>query len=105
MSGGTRGVAATMSITSALGLVRVGANVELNFGGRQVVDGVFQPQEKETGPRFINDLASRMEPRLVSTKTFETTSAPMINSAARIASSRGAQPLSQSARRALARAR
>ncbi len=48
VSGGTRGVAGIMAITSALGLVRVGANVELNFGGKQVVDGVFQPQEKET---------------------------------------------------------
>ena len=47
VSGGTRGVAAIMPITSALGLVRVGANVELNFGGAQVVDGVFQPKEKE----------------------------------------------------------
>jgi NAD(P)H-dependent FMN reductase len=47
VSGGTRGVVAIMSITSALGLVRVGANVEMNFGGKQVVDGVFQPQEKE----------------------------------------------------------
>jgi NAD(P)H-dependent FMN reductase len=49
VSGGTRGVAGLMSVTSALGLVRVGANVELPFGGRQVVDGVFQPQEKEIG--------------------------------------------------------
>jgi NAD(P)H-dependent FMN reductase len=48
VSGGTRGVADIMTVTSALGLVRVGANVELNFGGRQVVDGVFQPGEKET---------------------------------------------------------
>ena len=47
VSGGTRGVADIMTVTSALGLVRVGANVELNFGGRQVVDGVFQPGEKE----------------------------------------------------------
>lgn len=47
VSGGTRGVASLMPITSALGLVRVGANVELNFGGKQVVDSVFQPQEKE----------------------------------------------------------
>jgi NAD(P)H-dependent FMN reductase len=47
VSGGTRGVAAIMPITSALGLVRVGANVELNFGGAQVVDGVFQPNDKE----------------------------------------------------------
>jgi NAD(P)H-dependent FMN reductase len=48
VSGGTRGVADIMTVTSALGLVRVGANVELNFGGRQVVDGVFQPGEKES---------------------------------------------------------
>ena len=48
VSGGTRGVADIMTVTSALGLVRVGANVELNFRGRQVVDGVFQPGEKET---------------------------------------------------------
>ena len=48
VSGGTRGVASLMSVTSALGLVRVGANVELNFGGKQVVDGVFQAQEKES---------------------------------------------------------
>jgi NAD(P)H-dependent FMN reductase len=48
VSGGTRGVADLMTVTSALGLVRVGANVELNFGGKQVVDGVFQPGEKES---------------------------------------------------------
>ena len=48
VSGGTRGVAALMTVTTALGLVRVGANVELNFGGQQVVDGVFQPGEKES---------------------------------------------------------
>ena len=44
-------------------------------------------QEKETGPRIINEIAARMEPRPVSTKTFETTSAPMINSAAKRLSS------------------
>lgn len=48
VSGGTRGVASLIPTTSNLGLVRVGANVELNFGGRQVVDGVFEPGEKET---------------------------------------------------------
>jgi NAD(P)H-dependent FMN reductase len=47
VSSGTRGVAALMSVVGALGLVRVGANVELTFGGLQVVDGVFQPKEKE----------------------------------------------------------
>jgi NAD(P)H-dependent FMN reductase len=48
VSSGTRGVAAMMAVTSALGLVRVGANVELPFGGKQIVDGVFQPGEKES---------------------------------------------------------
>src|SRR6266480_243139 len=44
-------------------------------------------QEKETGTRLINEIAARMEPRPVSTKSFETTSAPMINSAAKRVSS------------------
>lgn len=48
VSSGTRGVAALLPVLVALGLVRVGANVELPFGGRQVVDGVFQPGEKES---------------------------------------------------------
>jgi NAD(P)H-dependent FMN reductase len=48
VSSGTRGVAALMPVTGALGLVRVGANVELTFGGKQVVDGVFVAEEKET---------------------------------------------------------
>jgi NAD(P)H-dependent FMN reductase len=47
VSSGTRGVAALMPTTGALGLVRVGANVELSFVGTQIVDGVFQPGEKE----------------------------------------------------------
>jgi NAD(P)H-dependent FMN reductase len=47
VSSGTRGVAALLPTIVGLGLVRVGANVELTFGGKQVVDGVFQPQEKE----------------------------------------------------------
>ncbi len=40
-------------------------------------------QEKETGVKLINELAARMEPRPVSTSTFEKTSIPMINTAAR----------------------
>jgi len=48
VSGGTRGVVALLPVTTGLGLVRVGANVELSFGGLQVSDGVFQAQEKET---------------------------------------------------------
>src|SRR5882762_107210 len=44
-------------------------------------------QEKETGTRLINEIASRMEPRPVSTKRFEATSAPMVNAAAKKVSS------------------
>ena len=38
--------------------------------------------EKDTGLRFVNEIAARMEPRPVSTKRFESTSAPMMNAAA-----------------------
>jgi long-chain acyl-CoA synthetase len=44
-------------------------------------------QERETGVKFVNELASRMEPRPVSMNTFESTSAPMFNSAAKKVSS------------------
>jgi NAD(P)H-dependent FMN reductase len=47
VSSGTRGVVGLLPSIVGLGLVRVGANVELTFGGAQVVDGVFQPIEKE----------------------------------------------------------
>jgi long-chain acyl-CoA synthetase len=44
-------------------------------------------QEKETGSKLLNEIASRMEPRPVSTSTFDKTSIPMINSAAKKAAS------------------
>ena len=44
-------------------------------------------QEKDTGLRFVNEIAARMEPRPVSTKRFEATSAPMVNAAAKKVSS------------------
>ena len=47
VSSGTRGVAAVLPVMYGLGMVRVGANVELPFGGLQVRDGVFHPNEKE----------------------------------------------------------
>ncbi|MCU1551467.1 MAG: NADPH-dependent oxidoreductase [Glaciihabitans sp.] len=47
VSSGTRGAAALLPSIVGLGLVRVGPNVELTFGGKQVVNGVFEPQEKE----------------------------------------------------------
>jgi long-chain acyl-CoA synthetase len=52
--------------------------------------GLYKRQhflEKDTGPRFVNQVAARMEPRPVSTKRFETTSAPMFNAAAKKVSS------------------
>src|SRR5688572_402886 len=44
-------------------------------------------KEKETGNKLINEIASRMEPRRVSTSSFEKFSTPMVNSAAKKASS------------------
>ena len=44
-------------------------------------------QEKETGVKFLNNLAAKMEPRQVPNATFEKFSVPMFNSAAKKASS------------------
>ncbi|CAN5154892.1 NAD(P)H-dependent oxidoreductase [soil metagenome] len=46
-SGGTRGAAALTIVTSGLGLVKLGANIEINFVANQIADGVFTPNEKE----------------------------------------------------------
>ncbi len=48
VSGGTRGVISLMTTVAGLGMVRVGANVELPFAKAQVADGVFVPNEKES---------------------------------------------------------
>jgi NAD(P)H-dependent FMN reductase len=48
VSGGTRGVVALTVVTSALGLIRTGAAVEINFAGQRIADGVFTPNDKET---------------------------------------------------------
>ena len=48
VSAGTRGVVALEPVVIGVGMVRTGANVELPFGGAQVADGVFTPQEKES---------------------------------------------------------
>ncbi|MFC5500786.1 NADPH-dependent FMN reductase [Lysinimonas soli] len=47
VSGGTRGVVALDQAINGLGLVKVGANVELSFAGRMIADGVFTPSEKD----------------------------------------------------------
>src|SRR6266850_842223 len=44
-------------------------------------------QEKESGFKLVNEIAARMEPRPVSTSSFEKFSVPMFNSAAKRASS------------------
>lgn len=44
-------------------------------------------QEKESGFKFLNEVVARMEPRPVSTSSFEKLSVPMFNSAAKKASS------------------
>ncbi|MET4782385.1 NAD(P)H-dependent oxidoreductase [Glaciihabitans sp. UYNi722] len=48
VSAGTRGVIALEPALIAVGLVRVGAEVELPFAGGQVSSGVFTPGEKES---------------------------------------------------------
>ena len=49
VSGGTRAAAALTSVLAPIGLVKVGSNVEINFPGTHIVDGVFVPEEKHTG--------------------------------------------------------
>jgi NAD(P)H-dependent FMN reductase len=48
VSGGTRGVESLMAVVANLGMVRVGANVELPFAKAQLVDGAFVANEKES---------------------------------------------------------
>jgi long-chain acyl-CoA synthetase len=43
-------------------------------------------QEKETGVKLLNEIVARMEPRPVTNETFEKTSVPMFNAAAKKAS-------------------
>ena len=47
VSSGTRGAAALAPVFTALGLVRVGAQLELPFAGKQVAEGVFTPTERD----------------------------------------------------------
>lgn len=47
VSGGTRGVTALETVVVCLGMVRVGAAVEIPFAARLVSKGVFSPEEKE----------------------------------------------------------
>jgi len=67
VSAGTRGVVALTTVTSGLGLVKIGANVELNFAGQHIVDGVFQAGDKENaildkGLRELIELSEVLKP-------------------------------------------
>lgn len=59
-SGGSRGAAALSVVTTALGMVRTGASVEINFPAQQIHDGVFEPSEKETA--VLGHLLDELEP-------------------------------------------
>ncbi|MEP6842167.1 MAG: NADPH-dependent FMN reductase [Pseudolysinimonas sp.] len=67
VSAGTRGVVALTTVTSGLGLVKIGANVEINFAGQHIVDGVFLPGDKENaildkGLRELIELSNVLKP-------------------------------------------
>ncbi len=47
VSAGTRGVVALDAVVNNMGMVKVGANLEINFPGARIADGVFTPNEKE----------------------------------------------------------
>lgn len=47
VSGGSRGVAALDPVLATIGLVKTSSNVEINFIGTRIVDGAFDPSEKE----------------------------------------------------------
>ena len=46
VSAGSRSVVALEPVLTTVGLVKTGANVEINFVGAHVKDGVFTPEEK-----------------------------------------------------------
>ena len=48
VSAGSRGVASIEPVLTTVGLVKAGANVEIPFIGTRVVDGAFEPNEKES---------------------------------------------------------
>lgn len=48
VSGGSRGVTALEPVLVGVGLVRAGAEVEMPFAARQITEGVFAPDEKNS---------------------------------------------------------
>ncbi|MBX3091809.1 MAG: NAD(P)H-dependent oxidoreductase [Cryobacterium sp.] len=65
VSSGTRGMVAMLPTLAALQLIRVGSNVELTFAARQIVDGVFQADDRAAAilSRELAELAA-MAPAL-----------------------------------------
>jgi NAD(P)H-dependent FMN reductase len=70
VSGGSRGVTGIAEVVSMLGMVRAGATVEMPFAGRQVVDGVFQPDEKESS--VLANQISELEALAVALRPLQT---------------------------------
>jgi len=63
VSAGTRGVSGLEPVLTTVGLIRAGAAVELPFGGMQVADGVFTPNDKETAiiAKMLTELGTMAE--------------------------------------------
>ena len=63
VSAGTRGVAALSVVLTSLGMIKAGSNVEINFIGQRVVDGLFTPEPKEIAilGRMLDELAPLSE--------------------------------------------
>jgi NAD(P)H-dependent FMN reductase len=65
VSAGSRGVALLEPTLTTVGLMRVGASVEINFIGKRIVEGAFAPEEKEFAIlgrmlEQLDDLQSRL---------------------------------------------
>lgn len=60
VSGGTRGAAALEPVLTTVGLVKVPANVEINFVASHVSDGVFTPEQRHLSVMgsSLNELAA-----------------------------------------------
>lgn len=59
-SGGTRAQAALRVVVTALGMISTRGSVEINFPGKQLVDGVFTPNEQQANvlKAQLDELAS-----------------------------------------------
>lgn len=71
VSAGTRGVTSLEPTWSAFGMVRTGAFVELPFGGTQVADGVFTPNDKEAA--IIETMLDELDELIPALKPLQNT--------------------------------